>query len=290
MTVVRPDPQVRRAIAKAAHADTNMCWTCATCDSECPVNHATNRMHPRKIAWMANLGLLDELLSFSEIWYCITCKRCEQTCPTLVKPYTLIAYLREEAARRGKIPRDRLPLYRDFISRFQRVRWHTVEQCLHGAPEPLSEKIWQEWLNTPVARSTSIIHLKELSAKSQKLISAAKDAGIAACFTCSECSCDCPLTFERSVFDPQWIFRMANYGLYDELLNSPAIWLCVECGRCTEACSQLVKGHTFIPSLRQLAVDMGFADPGFVFRLYEASKPIYRRYIEEIDRILGLPG
>ena len=290
MTAIRPNPQVRQEIASAAHAETNLCWTCGSCESECPVNHATNRMHPRKIVWMANLGLLDELLWFPEIWYCQTCKRCEQVCPNLVKPYTLIAFLREEAARRRGIPWGQLQRYQDFISHFQRVKWHTVEQCLHGDLEPPSEKTWQEWLNTPVGPLTSIIHLKEYLNKSPALISAANDASIASCFTCSECSCACPITGERTVFDPLWIFRMANYGLYNELLNSPSIWLCIECGRCTEACSQLVKGHTLIPPLRESAVEMGFVDPGFVFRLSDAYKVIYRRYIEEIDRILDLPG
>jgi len=65
---------------------------------------------------------------------------------------------------------------------------------------------------------------------------------MSSCFTCGECSSSCPVAVERSAFDPRFIFRMVNLGLAEELLLSPSIWLCVQCGRCTEACSQLVDG------------------------------------------------
>ncbi len=287
MTALRPNPQMRNAIARAVDAETNLCWTCGSCDSECPVNLATSRLHPRKIIRMANLGFLDELLRFPMIWYCITCKRCEQICPNLVKPYALIAYIREEVIRRCQISQEMLWQYRDFISRFQRVRWHAVEQCLQGGLESLSEQVWQEWLNTPVLQLPRMIHQKELNIKTQDFILAAKEADISSCFNCSECSCACPLACERSVFDPQWIFRMANYGLCNELLGSQSIWLCIACGRCSEACSQLVKGHNFIRWVKKSAVEKGFVDEGFGFRLSYAEKLIYCRYLEEIDRIMG---
>lgn len=286
MNFLRPNPQMRDAIARAVDAEATLCWTCGSCDSECPVNLATSRMHPRKIVRMANLGFLDELLRFPQIWYCITCKRCEHICPNLVKPYALIAYIREEVIRLRQISQEMLRQYRDFISRFQRVRWHAVEQCLHGDLESLSEKVWQEWLNTPVLQLPRMIHQKELRNKTRDFISAAKEADISSCLNCSECSCACPLACERSVFDPQWIFRMANYGLCNDLLGSQSIWLCIACGRCSEACSQLVKGHNFIRWVKQSAVKKGFVDEGLVFRLSNAEKLIYCRYLEEIDRIM----
>ncbi len=290
MAALRPNPQMRDAITSAVDAETALCWTCGSCDSECPVNLATSRLHPRRIVWMANLGLLDELLRLPMIWYCITCKRCEHVCPNSVKPYSLIAYLREEVIRRRLISHAPLQKYRDFISRFQRVRWHAVDQCLHGGLESLSEKVWQECLNTPVSRITPTIHQKELNHKTRDFFLTAKATDIFSCFNCSECSCACPLACERSVFDPQWIFRMANYGLCNELLGSQSIWLCIACGRCTESCSQLVKGHNFIHWAKKVAVEKGFVDEGFALRLIKAEKLIYRRFLEEIDRIMGFPG
>jgi heterodisulfide reductase subunit C len=63
-----PDQKQRRKIEEAVPADFHMCYTCRSCASECPVNQATGRLHPVKIVWMANLGLLDDLLQAPEIW------------------------------------------------------------------------------------------------------------------------------------------------------------------------------------------------------------------------------
>jgi heterodisulfide reductase subunit C len=85
-SALTPDPELRRHIEEAVHAESHMCWTCRSCANECPVNLASGRLQPIKIAWMANLGLLDELLWAPEIWYCQQCNRCNQICPMKVKP------------------------------------------------------------------------------------------------------------------------------------------------------------------------------------------------------------
>jgi len=108
-----------------------------------------------------------------------------------------------------------------------------------------------------------------------------------ACFTCSECSNVCPLFFERSVFDPQWIFRMVNMGLEKEILASPSIWLCIGCERCTEACGEEVKGHLIIQSLQKLALKEGIVDKGFPFRWKKVQETIYPLFLKEIDMLLG---
>jgi len=81
---------------------------------------------------------------------------------------------------------------------------------------------------------------------------------------------------------------MVNLGLADELLLSPSIWLCVQCGRCTDACSQLVDGCRMIAGLRELAVQEGKVDEGFPLRVRDAQKQIYMRLIDEIDKLLGM--
>ena len=60
---------LRQVIQKATLADSTMCWTCSSCDSECPVEIATNRLRPQRIVRFANLGLIDELIALPEIWY-----------------------------------------------------------------------------------------------------------------------------------------------------------------------------------------------------------------------------
>jgi heterodisulfide reductase subunit C len=115
----------------------------------------------------------------------------------------------------------------------------------------------------------------------------ASDAHTHSCFTCSECSNVCPIFFERNAFDPQLIMRMVNLGLIDELLQSPSLWLCLECERCSEACGQLVKPHQIIKGLKEMAKLRGVVDAYFPSRLERANQLVYERYIEGINSIFG---
>jgi len=286
LTYTIPDRTLRKTIESNAHAQANLCWTCSTCDSECPVYLATGRLRPQKIVRMANLGFLDDLLSLPEIWYCLTCKRCNYVCPNLVKPASIISFSRQEALRSNLLPWEVFLRYRDFFSRFQRVRWHTAEQCLKGDVESISHELWHDWLETPIDGLRGDILFADLS-PSRAFKSAADNSTTAACFTCGECGNACPIFFERSVFDPQWIFRMVNLGLEEEILKSPSIWLCLACQRCTEACGELVSGDLIIRRLQELALEEGIVDKGFPFRWKRAQKAIYPLYIKEINSLLG---
>ena len=286
LTYAIPDRTLRKTIESNAHAQANLCWTCSTCDSECPVYLATGRLRPQKIVRMANLGFLDDLLSLPEIWYCLTCKRCDYVCPNLVKPSSIISFSRQEALRSNLLPWKVFLRYRDFFSRFQRVRWHTAEQCLKGDMESISHELWQDWLDTPIAASKGKILISNLS-PSKAFRGAADNSSSTACFTCGECGNACPIFFERSVFDPQWIFRMVNLGLEEEILKSPSIWLCLACQRCTEACGELVSGDLIIRRVQELALEEGMVDKDFPFRWKRAQKAIYPLYIKEINSLFG---
>jgi heterodisulfide reductase subunit C len=288
---VVPQPKLRRLIDAGGLADSTMCWTCSSCDAECPVEIATNRLRPQRIVRFANLGLIEELIALPEIWYCLTCRRCNRVCPNLVKPETLIRYARAEAVRRGMVSRAAATAYYDLFLRFQRARWHVARRCLHGNGEPLTDADWQRWLQTPIPDSTARVSFASLFKCSKSFRTAGGTARVADCFTCGECSSACPVSGERGAFDPRFIFRMVNLGLQDELLQLPSIWLCLECGRCTDACSQLVDGCRMIASLRELAVHEGLVDADFALRVRDAQKQIYVRWVDAIDKLLGLqPG
>jgi heterodisulfide reductase subunit C len=237
---------------------------------------------------LANLGLIEELVASPEIWYCLTCRRCSNICPNSVKPETLVRYARAAAVRCGVVSYEAARAYYELFRQFQRVRWHAVDNCLHGDAEPLTETRWQSWLNTPIPDSTAVISSQSLFQGSQPFRHEAKGADMSMCFTCGECSSSCPVAGERSAFDPRFIFRMVNLGLAEELLSSPSIWLCVQCGRCTDSCSQLVDGCRMIARLREIAVHDGIVDPYFPLRVREAQKQIYVRLIDDIDELLGL--
>jgi heterodisulfide reductase subunit C len=284
--LIHPDPTLGRQIEQASRSATTMCWTCGSCDFECPVNIATGRLRPQKIVRMANLGLLDELLTLPEIWYCLTCRRCMNICPNAVSPCTLIEFVRQDALFKGIVSMDVLRRYNDLFTKFQRVRWHAVNHCFNEELEMLTDQMWHDWLEKPVHYSTSRITPQAPN----RLMSGVKDMigsnRTLACFTCGECSSVCPVDCEPSVFDPRVLFRMINLGLIDELAQSPSIWLCIGCGRCTECCSQLVDGAQMIDQLKELAVQQGWVDRDFHLRVEHANRIIFTRFLDEIDLLL----
>jgi heterodisulfide reductase subunit C len=281
------DPQWREQIESSAQAMIQMCWTCQSCATECPVNIATSRLSPMKIIRMANLGLIDELLSEPSVWYCQSCNRCSQVCPMTVKPAAVIAYVRQEILVRKLIPYETFLRFDELFRRFQRVRWYAARCCLKKKDVSLSKTRWDELLREPVELSREKVRLGFSQLFDASLEEAVKEAGTKSCLTCSGCSGSCPVFYERSVFDPQWVFRMANFGLSEELLNSPAIWLCVGCQRCTDTCSQLVKGHIIIQRLQALSVKRGFVPASFPARLKEFDKEIYPYLLNAIDVLFG---
>jgi heterodisulfide reductase subunit C len=284
---VAPDSGKRKIIANAAHADSHLCWTCSSCDLECPVNIATNSLRPQKLVRLANLGFMDELLGLPEIWYCLTCRRCNDVCPNIVKPADIVSYARRELLERQIVSYDKYRRYRDLFARFQRVRWHATAHCFEENLDELSEAKWFEWLETPVENKVSKINIQQYPLVSEQLRDAAATTQVRSCYTCSECTSVCPISSERNVFDPQAIIRMANFGMLDELVRSPSIWLCITCQRCTNSCSQWVQGHQIILDLREMALSQGAVDAGFKFRLEKAEKLIYSRLLFEIDELFG---
>ena len=280
-----PDPEARKAIQAKTRANASLCWACSACDSECPVFLGSSRLRPQRVLRMANLGLLDELVALPEIWYCLACKRCTRSCPNDCEPQAVIGFLRKEAIRNHLLSKDALARYNEFYGRFQRVRWRVAEQCLKGNDiEASVDSQWQGWLEAPVETPTEAVCVSDLS-PSQGFLDEKDRSATASCFNCSECTNACPICYERKVFDPQWIFRMVNLGLEQEILKSPSIWLCIACESCTKACSQLVSGHDMIRRLQELAVKTGSVAPEFPLLWKKAQSFLYPRFVREIDAI-----
>jgi len=227
---------------------------------------------------------MDELLSLPEIWYCLKCKRCDYVCPNLVKPATVICYLRKEALRCNLVSLEMIQRRRILFAKFQRVRWRVAEQCLNGEMKSITDDQWYDWLETPIDTLRGKISLADLNS-SEVLKNVSGNSSIYYCFNCSECSNACPISSGRSVFDPLWIFHMVHLGLEEEILKSPSIWLCIACKRCTEACSQLVNGQFIIQRLQEMAIEEGIVDKNFLFRWHKAQKVIYPRFIKEMDAL-----
>ena len=281
---ITPDDKLRRHIEAKSDASSNLCWTCGTCDIECPVYLSTARLDPQKIIRMANLGMLTALTELPEIWYCLSCRRCHKGCPNAVKPYEVIHHARREAIAHGLVPSRMWPQLQQLLSRFQRVRWRTVKACMRGELDALSAEKFQQWLQAPIEIDPEPVKPRR-SAANDRGGESVSDAVSHACFTCSECSGCCPIFSSRPVFDPQYLIRLANLGLTDEAIHSPSIWLCLKCELCGSACSQKVRGYQVIKDLQSLAMQKGVVDAGFPERLIQAERVIYPLLIEAIDRL-----
>ncbi len=85
---------------------------------------------------------------------------------------------------------------------------------------------------------------------------------IQACFTCRTCVAGCPMSNVTDAFNPARIIRMALYGMKEEILKSPFIWLCSSCYTCQERCPQGVRITDFLTLLKNMAVQEGHEPSG----------------------------
>ncbi len=283
----RPDPSLRKVIESVCRAQSCRCWTCGSCDGECPVNIATGRLRPQRIVRLAALGLIDDLLESPEIWYCLTCRRCLQICPNQVKPCDVIDYARQEAVSRGVVSYSSMHRLQLLFAQFQRVRWRAVEQCLNNNIGALLREQIDHWLTDSVPETSCAISPQGILPGGSFFGISAAATRSSACFTCGECSSACPVSGERSVFDPRVIVRMVNLGLAEELVRSPSIWLCLSCGRCTDACGQQVDGRQMLQRLQEAAVSDAGVTPLAIFRMKEIEALIFSCFLDRVDEIFG---
>ncbi len=74
------------------------------------------------------------------------------------------------------------------------------------------------------------------------------------CFACGTCAAGCPVTDVDSEYNCRRIIRQILFGMREEVLSSPLIWLCLVCYRCYVRCPQKVNFTDIMRVLRYLAV------------------------------------
>lgn len=269
------------------------CDTCGLCLAECPVHRAVGSLHPRSIVRMARLGLMDELIHLPEIWYCLSCRRCEYECPMIVGPASVIAAVRRQACNSRVVSPDTEWRLRSVYDQLHRVRRRVADICFNDEPVPdiaaewkrLAEACTGDGPGTPKIRQPiAVVPVIDRRASRHYL---GFPTSLDCCFTCAECSNACTVSRGRAVFDPMWINRMAAYGLFDEILRSPSIWLCIKCRNCAASCSQGVKGYLVINRLQEMATEGGFVAPALLRRWEEMEKLVYMQFTREVDALLN---
>jgi Fe-S oxidoreductase len=71
------------------------------------------------------------------------------------------------------------------------------------------------------------------------------------CYQCGTCSVVCPFSFAGTSL-PRQEMVLAQWGLRDELLSSPNLWLCTTCGNCARLCPREVDIPGTIRAAREL--------------------------------------
>lgn len=90
-----------------------------------------------------------------------------------------------------------------------------------------------------------------------RLVACASGADIERCWACSSCDLECPINIATHMLRPQKLVRMANWGLFEELLCAPEIWYCLECRHCAQICPNSVKPSSVVGYIRREALSRG---------------------------------
>lgn len=77
--------------------------------------------------------------------------------------------------------------------------------------------------------------------------------GAQKCIQCGACTAICSLSSDADRF-PRYLVRLAQLGLKDELLGSKELWLCYNCGACSETCPQQAEPANLMAAARSYAI------------------------------------
>lgn len=114
----------------------------------------------------------------------------------------------------------------------------------------------------------------------EKLVERAQ-ADIRDCYQCGNCSAGCPAAFTFD-YTPNQVMRMLQVGLVDEVLDSKAVQLCVQCLTCTARCPRNIDIAGIIEDLKTIATAQERDVP-------EEVKTFNKAFLKAIARFGRLP-
>jgi len=251
------------------------CYSCGICTSSCPVAMGPNFLDPRRIVHLANLGKLDLDRAGSSIWSCLDCHRCGNLCPNGVSPWLLIGNLRREAVQEGRVPGS-------LSGRLHKLKGELVTVLSNtlglSSPPQYDElvKDWDLWARTPeIPAAFETIPLKPLKRFSHSI-------NHSLCMTCRECSSACPVCVTTAGFDPLYFIRCYALGISPE---RAALWSCLQCESCSQACTQSVKGHLVIKALQEEQEE--FFRVEFQMRITETRERVFSAYLSRVNDLVA---
>jgi heterodisulfide reductase subunit C len=80
------------------------CYQCGTCAAFCPSFKYSKVYNPRKIVQDVLVGLKDEIIKNTNLWFCGLCHLCTENCPQGVELAEILSHIRNLASKIGNIP------------------------------------------------------------------------------------------------------------------------------------------------------------------------------------------
>ncbi len=122
------DFEQRDEFLKMSLFEPSICFQCGTCTATCPWSELLETpMAVRKMIHQAQLGVMPKEL----LWFCTTCKMCEERCPREVGIVKSLLAMRKIAFKKREIPTE-----------FERMLWNVLEQ---GNPFGDSQSMRENW-------------------------------------------------------------------------------------------------------------------------------------------------
>ncbi len=100
------------------------------------------------------------------------------------------------------------------------------------------------------------------------------------CYQCATCSVACPISPEDSPF-PRKEMIAASWGLKDKLIGNGDIWLCHQCGDCTDLCPRGAAPGDVLSAVRSAAITE-YATPKVLAKAVNDPK--------KLPFLIGIPG
>ena len=104
----------------------------------------------------------------------------------------------------------------------------------------------------------------------KEVIAAGADS-LKKCYQCSTCTVVCEVTPDNKPF-PRKEMLYAQWGMKDQLITNPDIWLCHQCSDCTAYCPRGAKPGEVLGAVRRVAIKE-YSGPRFMAEL--TSNPKY---------------
>lgn len=272
------------------------CYTCGSCDNECPINRKSGQLSPRRIIRAYVLGIISEAAKYPEIWYCVRCGRCGDVCPMNVKPFDVISALQDVASSdKSESTQQVVITLRDLRNRVQIARYLALQNVLDGKSEDLqavsSSEIWEQAGTGAIQRETGSMLMYSPRERLKLELGFTRyfefPTNIRRCISCGACTNACPASTGSSIFSPMKVFRMLKWGMVEEALREPGIWLCIDCGRCSNVCPQSIRGAWIMRILRDQACKSGLINVESLNRWKIIDSELYRIYHEHIKNVLN---